>query len=60
MYIVGLPYTEAALSHTRTGGSPYGASHLATDPAGRLSEDERHLARVLGQRVATLASRLAR
>ena len=59
MYIVGLPYTEAALTHTRTGGSPYGASHLAGEPADRLSEDERHLARVLGQRVAALAKRLA-
>ncbi len=29
MYIVGLPYTEAALNQTLTGGSPYGASHVA-------------------------------
>ena len=29
MVIVGLPYTEAALNQTSTGGSPYGASHVA-------------------------------
>lgn len=59
MYIVGLPYTEAALNKTSTGGSPYGASHVAageTQP--RLSEDERTLAQLLGSRVATLAVKL--
>lgn len=59
MYIVGLPYTEAALNHTSTGGSPYGASHVAaTQAAGKLSEDERVLAQLLGSRVATLAVKL--
>jgi len=60
MYIVGLPYTEAALSSTRGGGSPYGASHVAGDETQpRLSEDERTLAQLLGKRVAELAVRLA-
>ncbi|MGH8174961.1 MAG: NAD(P)H:quinone oxidoreductase [Steroidobacter sp.] len=59
MYLVGLPYTEAALNHTRTGGSPYGASHVAgVDAQSRLSEDERTLAVLLGKRVAELAVRL--
>jgi len=59
MYIVGLPYTEAALNRTTTGGSPYGASHFAGQiPPGKLSEDERILAQVLGKRVAELAVRL--
>ncbi len=57
MYLVGLPYTAAALHRTRTGGSPYGASHLAaqgtTTP--KLSDDERELAQMLGRRVAELA-----
>lgn len=59
MFIVGLPYTERALNETRTGGSPYGASHVAlgeTQP--KLSEDERVLASLLGRRVAELAVRL--
>src|ERR1700735_2634058 len=59
MYLVGLPYTEAGLSDTRSGGSPYGASHVASVSGhGELSESERELARALGQRVATLADRL--
>lgn len=59
MYLVGLPYTEAALNRTRGGGSPYGASHVAGDePAVRLSEEEKTLAQLLGRRVAELAVRL--
>jgi len=50
--------TAAALTRTRTGGTPYGASHLAprgaADPA-RLSEEERERAQLLGRRVAELA-----
>ena len=59
MYLVGLPYTERALSHTRSGGTPYGASHVAGLQQG-LSEDERVLAQALGKRVAQLAVTLAR
>jgi NAD(P)H dehydrogenase (quinone) len=59
MYIVGLPYTEPALTHTRSGGSPYGASHVAgLSPQGKLTDDERLLASLLGKRVAELAVRL--
>ena len=57
--IVGIPFTEPALSTTRTGGSPYGASHVAggeNDP--QPSEEESVLARALGRRVAQLALRL--
>jgi NAD(P)H dehydrogenase (quinone) len=59
MLIVGLPYTEDALSTTTTGGSPYGASHVTFNrKPDSLSDDEKHLARVLGQRVADAAKRL--
>ena len=59
MYLVGLPYSEPGLTATRSGGTPYGASHVAgISGAGELSEVEQHLARALGARVATLASRL--
>jgi NAD(P)H dehydrogenase (quinone) len=60
MLIVGVPYTEAALFETRTGGSPYGATHVATPWNTALSADESTVARVLGARVARLASALSR
>ena len=59
MYLVGLPYTLQGLTETRSGGSPYGASHVATvSGQGELSEAEQDLARALGERVAALASML--
>jgi NAD(P)H dehydrogenase (quinone) len=62
MYIVGLPYTEVALNTTQSGGSPYGASHVANardGAVGKLSDEERVLATLLGKRVADLAVRLS-
>ncbi|MEI2454131.1 NAD(P)H:quinone oxidoreductase [Lysobacter firmicutimachus] len=59
--LLGIPYTEPALSHTRSGGTPYGASHVAgaqDDP--QLSEDEAILARALGRRVAELVVKVSR
>src|SRR5216684_4079645 len=58
MYIVGIPYTELALSETRTGGTPYGASHVVngSNDSG-LSEHEKTLAQALGRRVAMLAEK---
>ena len=59
MIIVGIPYTEAALTTTRAGGSPYGASHFAGDDTQpRLTDDERTLAVLLGRRVAEVAVKL--
>ena len=60
MLLLGLPYTEPALSSTLSGGSPYGASHVA-GPAGdnAISEHERELARALGRRLADTARKLA-
>lgn len=60
MLIVGVPYTEQALTMTTTGGTPYGASHVTWNrDADRLSDDEKQLARVLGTRVARIAARLS-
>ena len=58
MLIVGVPYTEPALFDTRTGGSPYGATHLATTWNTALSKDEIAVAQALGARVARIAMRL--
>ena len=57
--IVGIPFTEPALNTTTTGGTPYGASHVAGTSGDRpISEDERELARQLGRRVAEIAAKL--
>jgi len=64
MYLVGLPFTEPALNHTRSGGTPYGASHVAGHEGqghgnpSSLSDDEKLLAQRLGERVAALAVKL--
>ena len=59
MYLVGLPYTEAALQQTTSGGSPYGASHVTgMQDVPQLGTEERQLAQALGRRVAALAMRL--
>jgi NAD(P)H dehydrogenase (quinone) len=59
MVMVGIPYTEEAVNITRSGGTPYGASHVVSAvPEGELSDEETVLARVLGQRVATIAQKL--
>jgi NAD(P)H dehydrogenase (quinone) len=61
MVIVGLPYTEPDLTTTTTGGSPYGASHVAGTGAERpISEEERRLCMALGTRLAHTALKLAR
>ena len=60
MLIVGLPFTEAALSETAGGGTPYGASRVVREGERRaLTEEERKLAQALGARVATVALALA-
>ncbi len=60
MVITGLPYTEAAVGSTTSGGGPYGASAYRPEGARpALTEQENELARALGRRVADLASRLA-
>ena len=56
MLLLGLPYSESALSRTTTGGTPYGASHVAGPNNDRpLSEEERVLCRALGARLAAVA-----
>lgn len=60
MVIAGIPYSEPGLNTTRTGGTPYGASHVAHgDHPTRLSDEEIDLCQALGKRVATLAVKLS-
>lgn len=58
MLITGIPYSEAALMRTQTGGTPYGASHWAKGHGNQLSDDEISLCRALGTRVGQLAQTL--
>lgn len=61
MLIVGLPYTEAGLLRTASGGTPYGASHVAGPNSDRpLTDDEMELCRALGRRLAQTALALFR
>lgn len=59
MLLLGIPYTQAELMTTSTGGTPYGASHWSgvsgTQP---ISADTRALAIALGQRLAQTAIKL--
>lgn len=57
--ILGIPYTEADLNTTRTGGTPYGASHLAGESGKEpLSAEEQRLCTALGKRLAETALKL--
>jgi NAD(P)H dehydrogenase (quinone) len=61
MLFVGIPFSEPALTTTKTGGTPYGASHVSWNrQSDDLSEEERVLARALGKRVADIAKRLGK
>ncbi|MFL2530290.1 MAG: NAD(P)H:quinone oxidoreductase [Porticoccaceae bacterium] len=55
MLIAGVPYSEAALSSTQKGGTPYGASHVEGDC---LTDDEQKICQAQGKRLAELATKL--
>jgi len=57
--VAGIPFTEPALNTTRSGGTPYGASHVAgLQDAPEPTDEEAQLARALGRRIAQLAAKL--
>jgi len=58
MILMGLPYSEASLHKTTTGGTPYGASRLNSDNKAPLDDDEKSLCLALGRRVAESALKL--
>jgi NAD(P)H dehydrogenase (quinone) len=61
MLIVGLPYTLAELNATRSGGTPYGASHFAgTADDQPVTEAERKLCIEQGRRLARIAQKLVK
>jgi NAD(P)H dehydrogenase (quinone) len=59
MIIVGIPYTEADLNTSRSGGTPYGATHVSGTANDRaVGEEESRLAFALGKRLAETARKL--
>ena len=59
MLVMGLPYTLAEINATRSGGTPYGASHfagIADDQA--ITDAERTLCIAQGKRLAEIALKL--
>lgn len=56
MVIAGVPYSENALTATKSGGTPYGASHVEGEI---LSQEEIKIAFAQGKRIAQLALKLA-
>jgi NAD(P)H dehydrogenase (quinone) len=60
MLIMGLPYTEATLNTTTSGGTPYGPSHVAgAHDDTPISDDEHRLCLAMGRRLASITRRLA-
>jgi NAD(P)H dehydrogenase (quinone) len=59
MLIMGLPYTHPELMSTKSGGSPYGATHWSgLDGKMPVTEETRILAIALGKRLAETALKL--
>ncbi|RZP23472.1 MAG: NAD(P)H:quinone oxidoreductase [Burkholderiaceae bacterium] len=60
MLLAGIPYSEPGLSETKTGGTPYGASHVSeANKESVLSNEEKNLGFAMGARVAKIASKLS-
>ncbi|WP_339897043.1 NAD(P)H:quinone oxidoreductase [uncultured Gilvimarinus sp.] len=58
MLISGIPYSEAELNQTHSGGTPYGVTHWSGQKANGLSDTEIALCHAQGQRLARLALQL--
>ena len=60
MLLAGIPYSEPGLSETKTGGTPYGASHVSNEKKESfLSDEEKDIGFAMGARVAKIASKLS-
>lgn len=60
MMILGLSNQQPALSHTKTGGTPYGASHVSgAQHQNEISTDEKLLCIEQGKRLAMMVKKLA-
>ena len=59
MLVMGVPYSEPGLNRTQSGGTPYGASHVAgTRDDLSISNDEKELCVAAGARLAATVTKL--
>ena len=59
MVVVGIPFSGSELSHTESGGTPYGPSHVSGSDSQRpLQDEEQRLCFALGKRLAELTVKL--
>jgi NAD(P)H dehydrogenase (quinone) len=57
--LVGLPFTESDLISTKSGGTPYGATHVAgADNKNPITDEEQRLCFAMGKRLAEIAKKL--
>ena len=60
MMVMGVPYSEADVGSTKTGGTPYGASHVSgSEGKNQLSPAEKRIAFAQGKRLAQTALQLS-
>ena len=60
MVLIGLPYIEPELNSTASGGTPYGATHVAGVTGDKLiTDEERKLAFAQGRRLTEIALKLS-
>lgn len=57
--MLGIPYTEIDLTTTQSGGTPYGATHVAPAHTQPVSDEEQRLCFALGKRLAQVACKLS-
>lgn len=56
MILMGIPYTQVSLATTKSGGTPYGATHVAgLENDEPITSEETILAKCLGERLARTA-----
>ena len=58
MIFVGSPYSIPGLNNTKSGGTPYGPSHVENTNQGGLTSDEKEIAIATGARMAELILQL--
>jgi len=59
MVIAGVPYSEKKLASTKSGGTPYGPSHVSFNTETDITDDEKEICINFGKRIANLALKLS-